>query len=258
MIFQNEEGCYEVSRIIPMTGMTEEMTVFFIGILLPLIVSILTAILFARLFAPLFLKAKHAVIASSYKDGYITRKSKATQKGVIIKRMIFTILLTFGFLAALIPNLNITDWITEEDICSYGEHGANTAYNFTMLITVFGILFPISIGLSSVSWAIEDSGLMHYSFKTEDYFEIEPVHTKYSSYLNGYAGISAIIFVVEFVTIVATTNSYADATLIFAVLVIAIGCFLPAYFIFVKTMKDHAYLREDLKEMKILTENDIQ
>ena len=252
------DDCNEASRIIPVFGFEEEMQVAIIGILFPLIISIITAIVFAKILAPLFLSVKTKLLASTYSNGYIVRDSSKIGKGLIFKRLIFVLLLTFGFLSFLLPAIDYEDWVSPEDICSYSEHGVMPAFNFTIFIALFGLAFPISIGLWSIAWAIEDAGLMHYSFMDDGYYEIEPIHTKYSSYLKGYAGISAILFVAQFVYEVSQQNSWGDAALIFAVLLIGIVCFFPAYIIFGKVLKDHSYLRNGMEEIKALKESDLK
>ena len=95
-----------------------------------------------------------------------------------------------------------------------------------------GFVFPLAVGLWAVSWAMEDAGLMHYAFKSEDNYEIEPIHIRYTSYLKGYAGISALMFVIQFTMYQANQNSLEDGLLILAVVLLAIVCFFPAYFLF--------------------------
>lgn len=255
MLFQT---CNEDSRIIPITGMTEEMTMVVFGVLLPILVSIITAIVFARFVAPLFLKAKNKILSRKYTDGFILRTTSPLSKKILIRRMIYLILLTFGFLSSIIPIVDPTQWLSPETICSYAERGLNPQYHFQIFLTLMGFVFPLTTGLWAVSWAIEDAGLMHYAFKSEDNYEIEPIHIKYTSYLKGYAGISGLMFVIQFTMYQAVQNSSEDAYLILAVVLIAIVCFFPTYFLFIKIMGSHGYLRKGLKEFKKLTESDLK
>mgnify|MGYP006289692857 CR=1 FL=1 len=153
--------------------------------------------------------------------------------------------------------LDLEQWLSPETLCSYEERGLDPRYHFTLFLTVQGLIYPIAVGLWAVSWAIEDSGLMHYVFRSDDYYEIEPIHVRYTSYLKGYAGFSAILFVIQFTSYQGQNNSPEDAALILAVLLIAIVCFFPTYFIFTKVMGSHSYLRKNLNELKKLTENDL-
>ena len=100
--------CNELSRIVPITGMTEEMTMLVFGVILPIILSIITAIIFARFIAPLFLKAKNKVLARKYTDGFIIRTTSPLSKKLLIRRIIYLILLTFGFISSIIPIVDPT------------------------------------------------------------------------------------------------------------------------------------------------------
>lgn len=257
-LFQNQDNCPELSNIVPITGMDEMMTTVILGVLLPLILSIFIAIIFARFVTPLYLKIKNKILARDYKDGYILQSTSPLSKGVVLKRMIYLILLTFGFLSFFLPLADPNQWLSPETICSYGEHHVNPYFHFGMLITINGLIYPLAIGLWAVSWALEDAGLMHYAFLDEDNYEIEPVNIWYTSYLKGYAGISALMFIVRFTYEIFVQNSAGDAALIFAVLLISIISFFPTYIIFTKTMGSHGYLRKGLDELKKLTEKDIK
>jgi hypothetical protein len=61
------------------------------------------------------------------------------------------------------------------------------------------LIIPFVFFLFSTTWAIEDANLMHYSLGAKDavYFEVEPMHFRLSDFLKGYAGISAIIALVN-------------------------------------------------------------
>lgn len=226
--------------------------------LLSLIGSIIAAIIFARVLAPLFIKAKNKLLARDYKDGYIPQTASPMLKKTMVKRMLYLVLLSFGFLSFLMPLVEPSQWLSPETICSYGERGIDPQYHFAIFLTLMGFVYPIAVGLWAISWAIEDSGLMHYAALSEDSFEIEPINLQYSSYLKGYAGISALMFAISFTLENVKQNTIGDGALILAVLLIAIVCFFPTYIIFAKVMGTHDYLTKGLEEFKKLNEEDIK
>ena len=148
------QQCNEESRAIPITGFTSDIQVLVFGIIFPLIVSIITAIIFARFIAPLFLKAKNKILARDYSDGYITRKARSFNVKTIFVRLIYVILLTFGFLSFLIPAVDINQWLSPQTICSYDERGLDPQYHFTIFLTLMGLVYPFAIGLWAISWML--------------------------------------------------------------------------------------------------------
>ncbi len=218
----------------------------------------MTSYLFSRFLAPAFLKIKNKALAKGYSDGYINRSTDITKKNRLFPRLILVLLLTYGLLGSILFSLDVNQFSSGEDLCSYAEHGTSPEFNFTMFLTVFGLLIPVAVGILSISWAIEDSGLVHYSFKEGDFYEIEPIHMKFGSYVKGYAGISSLIFVVQFVITVVNQQSVSDAALILVSIIMAFVCFVPAYLVYSKVVKGKEFLRKDLSEVKILSEEDLK
>ena len=61
------------------------------------------------------------------------------------------------------------------------ERGIPVQYSSDGFLAVLLLLFPFSIGLWSIGWAMEDLGLIHYKLPEVDtpiLFEIEPMHLK--------------------------------------------------------------------------------
>lgn len=253
-LFQN---CNEESRNIPITGLTSEIQILIFGVLFPLLISIITAIIFARFIAPLFLTAKNNLLARKYSNGYLERDNSPFRAKRLVRRMFYLILLAFGFLSFIIPAVDANQWLSPETICNYEERGLDPQYNFTIFLALMGMVYPLAVGLWAVSWAIEDASLMHYVFRKDDYYEIEPIHVKYTSYLKGYAGISGLLFVIQFTMYQAENNSFEDGLIIIAALLIAIICFFPTYVIFTKILGDHSYLKKGVPEIKKLKEEDL-
>src|SRR6056297_746351 len=254
MLLQN---CNELSGKIPVSGMDSLTHGFVFALFVPFIVSILTALFFARFISPLFLRIKNKALAHKYTTAYFKRKPQPYDKKTLIKRLLFTILLAFGFLSFVFGTVQPENWISPEDKCSYEERGLDYQYHVDLFLPMFGIVYPIAVGLWAISWALEDSGLMHYVFRDNDYFDIEPVYVRYNTYVKGYAGIGALLFAVEW-PLEQLNNSATDALFIFAALLISIGCFFPAYIVYVKVLKDHKYLIGGMTEMKKLTEEDLK
>ncbi|MBD3337512.1 MAG: hypothetical protein GF353_00295 [Candidatus Lokiarchaeota archaeon] len=177
----------------------------------------------------------------------------------MLRQIIYLLLLTLGFLAFLFPIVDPQLWVDEQTYCVYIEEiGIDPRYAFQLTIALAGIIYPISVGLWAISWAIEDAGLVHYVFQSDGYYEIEPVNVKYTSYLQGYAGLSSIFFIVEIFMYHASHDRLSDSFLVFPPLIIIVLCFFPTYFLFNKILGSHQYLKKNLEEIKKLTKEDLQ
>jgi len=147
----------------------------------------------------------------------------------------------------------------------YVEEGINLRFVLPVLMAItFVFVFPIVIGLWSVGWALEDSGLIHYSGlegqkeRWDKLFEIEPIHLRYNGYLKGYAGISSMVFLISMGVYFAGFEGRAEDVL----MIILIPAFsmiytIPSYIIYGLTKGKFEYLRKELPEAKRLAESEL-
>ncbi len=253
-----QQNCNELSRAIPLTGLEPEIHIILFGIIIPIIASIILSIIFAKYIGPLFLSLKRNLLYKKYTSGFIKREPNYKKPNTIVKRMILTTLLAFGLGGAILPLFDVDQLISPQIACSYIERGLNYEYHFDILFIIMGLVLPLAVALMSVSWALEDAGVMHYCLDKFGLYEIEPVHVKYSQFLKGYAGISSLMFALQFVSYQFENNSIEDAALIFAVLLVMSVSILIVYFVFITIMKEHEYLTKDLSEIKKITEDDLK
>ena len=249
---------------IPLFGLSQVITiilVFIIGIL----GSIIAVILFPRVFTLLFLKIK-AILKPRYRNTFIENSPKIHSKRKFIIRTLYNFLLELGLMAFIIPILDPDIFLTEEYNSAYYESvGIVPEYTMNVLYMSAGLLLPLIMGLWSVGWILEDSGLMHYKLDRrpgKELYEIEPVHIYVNNFIKGYAGISSIFFL----TRVAVANADVAVpvneiiTNVFFTLLIAIVPLLfsiPAYVIYSKCIMNKKFLRANLKELKMLSEEEI-
>ncbi|MBN1803171.1 MAG: hypothetical protein JW891_16795 [Candidatus Lokiarchaeota archaeon] len=244
--------------IVPATGMSEDMQIILLGITLPIIGSIITVLIFPRLLAPLFLKAKNKILSKKYKDAFILVKPRALKGKVIAKRLIYVLAISIVFLLLLVDLLDPTQWLDAGSLQSYADQGIDPKYHITFLLTCMGLMFPIGMGIWAISWAIEDSGLVHYMFREDGYYEIEPIHIRYTLYVKGFASLASLAFLFQYFYDNILLDRFSDSLLVFAILLVVVGIFVPAYFIYAKVMKSNDYLKKGLEEVKTLKESDIK
>ncbi len=257
-IIKNSRKKKMILLTVPITGLDKNTHIALLGIILPLVGGIIISLLFTRFVAPLFLEAKRKALARKYTDMYIVREPKPFSTGTLIRRLIFLLAMTVGFLSLLTNALDPTQWLDSSTLQSYTERSLDPKHNFSFIIPLLGIGFPIAVGLWSVAWALEDAGLMHYVFKKDGYYEIEPVFVRYSLYLKGYSSISSILFLAEVFMYQAQQNSIEDGFLVVAAVLILLISFFPMYIILAKSMGSFKFLRKGLEEIKILTEDDVK
>ncbi len=249
--------------IIGLTGL-DEGTHAVVMIAVSVIGSIIAAIVMPRILAPLFVKIKNKVFWR-YKNGYVLKTSFVFKKKKILLRVLYIFLLILGFLAFLLPIIDPNVILGTEMAESYEIQGIPAQYSLGVLFTVTAIILPITTGLWAISWALEDSGLMHYKFDDRvgyELYEIEPIHIRYSSILRGFSGISAIIFFYSIVYFFTTVNErpYWMSDVIFSALFPIIFAFLslPGYYFYGKFLSQGKYLKKGLTELALLSEEDIK
>ena len=249
------------STIVPLFGLDMSIHRLLFWFMFPIIGSIITVLLFSRIFAPLFLKAKKKIYFR-YQDGYVDNKSAALTKRMFLMRMIYTMLLTMGIIAFILPAIDVSQIIDIKDMTGYVGEGIIPMYSLPSIIGVIGFVLPIVIGLWSIGWAMEDAGLMHHRLddpRPGKLFEIEPIHIKYNSYLKGYAGITAILFIIQVSMYFAEIGGdrVVDALMALFLPFTSIIFSIPAYFIYAKVMGNNTYLRKGLKEINKPTIEDV-
>jgi hypothetical protein len=126
-------------------------------------------------------------------------------------------------------------------------------------LSLAGFISPIAFGLWTVSWAMEDAGLMHYHLPESDdelLYEIEPVYRRYGNYLKGYAGVASIIFISWIIYLLWVADMNFDAV-IFTLLipVFSILQTIPGYFVYSRLSTN--FLTSSLSEISRVSESEI-
>jgi hypothetical protein len=237
----------------------ETFTYFiFIGFLIPVIGGIITAIILPRILVPLFLATK-SVVWRNFQNGYIETGQDVYSLRRWFSRSLLIALLVLGLIAAIIntidPLLFITPAQQAEFESLFGVGSARFVPPITMSLA--GLLSPIALGLWATSWAMEDAGLVHYKIPKEDevgFYEVEPIHVRFSSYVKGYAGISSLIFIITIFLIMSSDLDNAFFTLLMPLY--AIVQTIPGYLVY--TVLSKKYLRKGLPKVRNIREEDIR
>ena len=224
-------------------------------------------IVFPRILTPLLFKSKK-IIFRRYSDAYIDTKPEVFAVKKFIPRFIYIFLLTLGFLAIILPLM--TEEIaamlnTATNVKYYKDEGLNIRFALPTVFAVsFVFIFPIVIGLWSVGWSLEDSGLIHYSGldgqkeRWDKLFEIEPLHLRYNGYLKGYAGISSVVFLISLTVYFTGFEGRAeDVMMVILIPAFSIVNSIPSYIIYGISKGKFEYLRRELPEAKRLAESEL-
>jgi len=256
---------FDANKIVLITGLTEGMQIIIMSIV-SILISLIMIYLFPRIFCPLFLKIK-GVINKNYKNGYIETDLTLTMKKKFISRSINCMLLTMGFMVLILEFLDPAQWIAggQSSVDYYSTFGIPIIYVMPMIITALFLIFPVAVGLWSVSWQFEDAGLMHYfiSEKSDNpLFEIEPIHVNFSSYLKGFGGISSIFFILKvafaWATVPGSESRIDDVITSITLPISIIILIIPAYFIYSKTCKKYAFVRKGISPIRKISETDLK
>ena len=188
------------SGIVPLLGLSNKLHALVLNLIWPVIGSMICAILFPRFLAPLYLAAKKYIMAD-FKNGELEIDTEPYRVGKWFKRSIFVSLLVLGIQALFLGFFPHQALLTPADLAGYEGLGIDIRYVLGVTTGIVGLVTPVAVGLLSVGWAMEDSGLVHYDLPGEPtrIYEVEPVFRRYNSYLKGYAGFSSIIYLLSIV-----------------------------------------------------------
>jgi len=246
---------------VPLLGLPSNINNIVFDFLIPSIGSMITVVLFSRIFTPLFLKGKRAIYRR-HKDAFIDVEPQILSLKKFIKRGIYIFLLTIGLLAFIVPLLEKQAYLFINDAVksSYESEGLQLNFVLPFVMAITGLVLPIVVGLWSIGWILEDSGLIHYSLKKrlDQLFEIEPIHLRYNSYLKGYSGISAIVFLVTLILYFSQFQGRTvDAVIVGFTPLVAILNSIPAYFVYALSINKFNNLRKGLPEARKINEEEL-
>lgn len=193
MFFEGTES------IVPFWDLAENWTYLILFIFWPLITSIILGLfgklLFSRIYLWIFKK-----LHKDWNLGYVKSNPHENNWKKTFSRLFNVFLVTVGlvdaFLAAqiIIP----ANFLTNLQLENYIVAGITPKYTPTVLSQSLCLIIPISVGLWSIVWSLEDSGLVQYKMKNidkgEHFSEMHPLFKDFSAYISGYGGISSIIF----------------------------------------------------------------
>ena len=245
--------------IVPLFGLEHRYTLMITNLLWPIFGSIICALIFPRIIAPMYLAIKKYIMPD-FKNGQTDIETKPYRLKKWFWRSIYVSLLVLGIQAFLVGFFPYESMLTPTDLLGY--QGAGIDIRFTLSVTsgIVGLLTPIAVGVLSVGWALEDSGLIHYDLPKEGdrIYEVEPIFRRYISYIKGYAGLSSILFLVTiiFYFIGYGAERWLDA---FFTMIIPFQAMLYSafgYFTYVKT--NTQFLRGRYPPVGPVTEDEIQ
>jgi len=253
--------------IVPISKLPLRDHLILIRTIWPNIATVICIILFPLIFVPLFMKLKNKVWFK-YKNGYIDIPPDFFAPKKFVKRAIYVFLLTMGLSATIIASgyITATDFLPPDERYYWVEVVGitNPLYITDVFLEIAALIYPFAIGLWAIGWAIEDSGLMHYKLpegKDKMLYEIEPVHLKYMNIIKGYAGISAVVYFIAFITFYLTHEVplHLATGAITIIPLFTLVTWLPAYLVYTVFLKKFLikFLRKNKKEISAVTEEQI-
>ncbi|KKN06618.1 hypothetical protein LCGC14_1075360 [marine sediment metagenome] len=250
-------------EVVPVFGLPGTMHMLFALVISPLI-CIIVVMIIPVLIAPVFLRLKKMMLRK-YENTFIQLEEDPIDLKKFFKRSVYVFLLTFGLIATLLNYGVFTaeSFVNPTRLQEMQVGDESILYNLLTIFGLVGAVLPIVIGLWSIGWIIEDSGLMHYKLSKESsfsYFEIEPVHIRYNAIVKGYAGITGILFLINaaqywsqfFDDIVGYINFGLLVFYLFPIMMMI----MPAYVLYWKFCRPYMTkkLIKNLKESELLLE----
>ncbi len=249
----------EGDGVVPLLGLPLETHILVTTFLWPVLGSILCAVLFPRLLVPLYLFLKKYIMPE-FKDGEVQVDRTPATARTWLSRGLYVSLLVLGIEALLVGFFPFELLYTPAALLGYQGAGVDIRFTLSASGDMVGLLTPIAVGLLSVGWALEDSGLVHYDLPEEPnrLYEIEPTFRRYINYLKGYAGFSSVLFLFSIVFYFAVTigpERYVDAVFTILLPLQAILFAALAYLTYVKV--NSSFLRGRFPMVGRVSESDI-
>jgi len=195
-----------------------------------------------------------------FKNGQLDVDTEPYRLRKWFSRTIYVSLLVFGLQAIFFSFFPYELLLTPSELAGYQGLGIDIRFTLGVTGGIIGLLTPVAVGLLSIGWALEDSGLVHYDLpgKSDQMYEIEPVFRRYISYLKGYAGVSSVLFLI---TIIIYLINFGSDRLIDAIIIVlmpffAMGFSSLGYLIYTKT--NTTFLRGKYDNIGHITEDAIR
>ncbi|TFF87124.1 MAG: hypothetical protein EU550_03920, partial [Promethearchaeota archaeon] len=207
----------ENKYIVPLFNLEQDMHYLVLFVFWPILTTLIAVILFPLILIPVVMFIKNR-IWHKYQNGYIEMGPLQLDLKVFFKRSVYIFLLGWGLSSTLVSlgvfdvNLFIPTTIDANTELAQRAYEENLLYYPEFFIGITSLILPLVIGLLSISWTLEDVGLMHYKFpdeaKNEKFlYEIEPVYLKYHGIIKGYAGIAGILYLISAIIFHITYNT---------------------------------------------------
>jgi hypothetical protein len=184
--------------IVPWIQLPTSIYFIVMAFIIPIVGGMICVILIPRIVLPLFLKTK-GIIWGGFQNGYLETGEDGSNIRRWFSRSLLIALLVIGLIAAIISSIDPYWFITSTQYAEFQAEWGYPQFAPPITMSLAGFLSPIALGLWATAWFMEDAGLVHYKFPKDDetgFFEVEPVHVRFSSYVKGYAGVSSLIFIV--------------------------------------------------------------
>ncbi len=227
----------EHTGIIPISGLSASLHMLIFVMIWPIFGSTLLVVVTPRILAPVYLKLKEKIMPN-FKNGQIEYESNPQALKKWFTRALIIGLLVLGIQAALFSFIPYDAFLSPEDFVDYTEASVDIRFILGVSTAVVGLLTPIAVAILSVGWSLEDAGLVHFDIPKDSkrIYEIEPIFRRYNSYVKGYAGLSALLFLFAIVVYFAfVPGRLIDAIVTLILPLTTILSTSLAYYVYVKT-----------------------
>jgi hypothetical protein len=252
-------GSFTEPTVTPLLQLPTDIHFFVFGFVIPSIAGLFTVLILPRLILPLFLATKR-VTNRKYKDAYVSINPSRLNLKRWLGRAILVSLLVIGLIAVLVNLVDPQLFMPAEQYADWLEVTDYPQYTPAVVFTLVGIISPVALGLWTVSWMMEDAGIVHYNLPDsmdEKAFVVEPVYLRYKDFLKGYAGLSSLLFIISiFFIFWSEGGSYETALFTLVIPLYSMLQTIPGYLLYSKLNIE--FLRKGLPQVGKMNEDDLK
>lgn len=241
--------------LVPFWNLSEDVTYLLLLLIWPLIASFILGLIGKMVLSKIYLWIFQK-LHKNIQIGYVKPVNPEISLKKTLIRLFNVFLVTVGLVNALlsaqiiIPN----NFLTESQLTDYLLASIIPKYTPKVLSQILGLIIPVSVGLWSIVWSLEDMGLVQYQIRNlqegNRFSELQPLFKDFSSYISGYGGISSIIFYsgyfIYFFTEYNQLGGNFGDLILFLFLIFSFLAITPAFLLLNKITPN--YLLKDLSE----------
>ncbi len=228
----------EWSTVVPLLGLETRYHFLLVVYVIPLVVGIVVTYLALRGVTPLYLRLRTAMAEGDSRIVYAPPTSDPNDSDVYLRRSLLVAFLVLGILSIIIHYVDPHLFMTDADYEMFVRDVGDPRYAPPVSITLAGLLIPLAVAVWSIVWILQDCNLYEEQRVGTGVVAgatYEPLWLRPAKFLQGYSGISSLLFVISIAALfIATGESLMSAVFTILIPIFAVVQCIPVYLFYTR------------------------